>query len=125
MKVTTAAKLWVDDSGVAHIESTGVASTAATVEETMTALETLLAGRRAPLLFDARKWPSGDTASWVRFISLVEKVCVAGAILMDAERPAEVGQYPEFLSRLLVPFSVFTSEADALAFLALHTDGSA
>lgn len=123
MTVTTnAARLWVDERGIAHIQSTGVPSTAATVEESLTALQQLLGGTRAPILFDARQWPSGDTASWVRFISLIEQVCVAGAILVDPERPAALGRFPEFLSKLIVPFAVFTREADALAFLELHTE---
>ncbi len=118
---TRTAKLWVDQRGIAHIQSTGVPSTAATVQETMTALQQLLGGTRAPIIFDARKWPSGDTASWVRFISLVEQVCIAGAILVDPERPADVGRYPEVVSKLIVPFGVFTTEVDALAFLETHT----
>lgn len=121
MTITTeGATLWVDERGIAHIQSTGVPSTAATVEESLTALRQLLGGTRAPILFDARKWPSGDSASWVRFISLIGEVCVAGAILVDSERPADVGRYPEFLSKLIVPFAVFTTEEDALEFLELH-----
>lgn len=123
MKTETATIL-VDSLGIAHIEATGVASSAASVEATMGALRQLLDGRRAPLLFDARRWPSSDTGGWVRFISLIESVCLAGAVLIDSERPSDLGNYPSFVARLLVPFEVFTDEAGALAFLESHAEGS-
>lgn len=117
---TETATIWVDEGGIAHIESTGVASTATSVEATIEALQDLLDGGRAPLLFDARRWPSSDTAGWVRFIELIETVCVAGAVLIDPEQPAVLHSYPEFMSRLVVPFAVFTTEHQAIAFLEPH-----
>ena len=118
---TETATIWIDESGIGRVESRGVPSTASSVEATITALRELLGeGRRAPVLFDARRWPSSDTAGWVRFISLIESVCVAGAVVIDPERPADLGHYPDFFSRLLVPFGVFTTLDEAVAFLESH-----
>lgn len=123
--ITETATIWVDESGIGHVEAIGSASTAASVEATIAALRELLGdGRRAPVLFDARRWPSSDTAGWVRFISLIESVCLAGAVLVDPERPADLGQFPEVFSRLLVPFAVFTTEPEAVAYLESHAGGS-
>lgn len=114
---TETAIVWLDETGIAHVESRGVASTAATVEATIAAVESLLKGRRAPLIFDARRWPSSDTGGWVRFISLIETVCLAGAVIIDPEQPADLGHYPDFVAKLLIPFTVVTEEAHAIAFL--------
>ena len=64
--VTTAAKIWLDESGILHVQASGVASTAETVDESFTAMEQLLAGRKARFFFDARKWPRGSAGSATR-----------------------------------------------------------
>jgi len=39
------------------------------------------------------------------------------AMLIDPESPPTLGSYPETIDRLLIPFRVFTEEAEAVAFL--------
>ena len=92
-------------------------STADTVKETFEALAGILGSDKAPFLFDARVWPSGDADSWVAFINRIPEFCTAGAIVVDTADPPQLGFFPEALSRLLIPFSVFADEVTATEFL--------
>ena len=114
---TTTARIWRDAQGILHIESLGVASTADTVRETFAAIGQILGAEKAPFFFDARNWPSGDADSWIEFIKGVTEYCTAGAILIDPANPPALGAFPEALSRLLVPFSVFADQDAATEFL--------
>ena len=98
----------------------GVESSDRTVRESMELLADLVAGTPAPILFDARNWPSGDAQSWARFIGQIESVCSAGAVLVDTENPPRLGKYPSLLDALLIPFRVFNDETEAMAFLRTH-----
>ena len=120
--ITTAATLWLDERDILHVRAKGVPSTAETVQESFDAMGQLLGDRRALFFFDARDWPFGSAGSWVAFINRVQEVCIAGAVLVDPAQPADLGPYPDLLSRLLVPLGVFDTEDDAYAFLDLHAD---
>jgi hypothetical protein len=53
----------------------------------------------------------------VTFIDLLPSTVSAGAILVEAAGRADLGGFPEAVNRLMVPFDVFTDEAEAMAFL--------
>jgi hypothetical protein len=53
----------------------------------------------------------------VTFIDLLPGTISAGAILVEAAGRADLGGFPEAVNRLMVPFAVFTDEAEAEAFL--------
>ena len=120
---TTTARIWLDEEGIIHYVSIGVASTADTVTESMSVLSELSVGRPAPILFDSRGWPSGDPASWVRFINTIEAVCSAAAVVVDAESAPKMGSFPLLLDSLVIPFQIFSNEEEALAFLHGHLEG--
>lgn len=109
-----------DDDGIIRIVSTGVKSTAESVEATFVDVRALTAGSREPILFDARKWPAADPKSWVRFISLIEDICSAAAVVIDPAITGELGRFPQLLNTLIIPFQIFTDEAEAMAFLRKH-----
>ncbi len=115
---TTAVTIWADGD-IVWIRSKGIPSTPDTVVETMTTAGDLIDGTaRKALLFDGRNWP-GPTGpdSWAAFIPRVEKLFLAVAFLLEPETAASIGSFPEAISRLLIPFQVFTDETEALAFL--------
>ena len=64
---TSTALTWLDDEGIIHIVATGVASTADSNDATLSVVKELVAGSKAPILFDIRRWPSGDPSFWIRF----------------------------------------------------------
>ena len=113
---TSAATLWVDEN-ILHIRSKGVVSTRDTVVETFEAVGTLTKGSPLPALCDVRMWASGDSESWLGFISAAPSSFTAVAVLVDPDRPPEMAGYPDAIDRLLMPFRMFTDEAEALAFL--------
>lgn len=114
---TTTARMWLDDEGIGHYVSIGVASTRETVIESMEALGELSGGQPLPILFDSRGWPSGDPASWVQFINTIGTVCSAAAVVVDAESEPKLGAFPPLLDSLMIPFRMFADENEALEFL--------
>jgi hypothetical protein len=114
--ITTAASVWMDD-GILHIESNGRPSTRESVSETLDAVRSIIGGAPKPVLFDARRWPKGDPEAWIAVIQRMQESFSAVAMLLDANSPGDVGEYPTVIDRLLIPFRVFTDEAEALASL--------
>ena len=94
-------------------------STPESVNEGLGIVRELTGGKRAPILFDARSWSGGDPASWVRFISTIENVCVAAAVIVSPPSASTLRSFPEYIDGLVVPFRVFEDENAALEFL--HT----
>jgi len=117
---TASARIWRDEDGIVHYVSRGVASTAQSVDENMQHVRNISDGRRVPILFDARDWPRGDPSSWARFISIVESVCLAAAVLVNPTSEKALGRFPDLIDDLVVPFRVFKDEDEALAFLRGH-----
>jgi hypothetical protein len=117
---TKTGRIWVDDEGIIHIVATGAASTAESTAETLGVVTELTAGTKAPILFDVRRWPSGDPAFWVLFTNTVERVCLAGAAVIDPQAADSLGSFPSLIDSLLIPFRVFADEDAALAFLRTH-----
>jgi hypothetical protein len=113
---TKASSVFFDDHGLLHIVANGTPSTEETVKETFAAARSL-AAHPIPTLFDARKWPIGGPDFWVAFIDALPSVVGAGAILIETDASAELGGFPRAVNRLMVPFEVFTSEEEAVAFL--------
>lgn len=113
----TASVVWLED-GVIHVQAKGVASTKESAVEMFDSVRDLLAGSRKPVLFDARQWPSGNSAMWATVITNLQSTFTAIAMLVDPDSPSEVGEYPAIIDRLLIPFRLFTDEEEALAFLA-------
>ena len=114
---TTTARVWLDDDGIVHYVSIGVSSTADTVMEGLTAVGQLTDGKPSPILFDSRGWPSGDPASWVQYINMIEMVCSAAAVVVDAESASALGAFPARIDELVIPFQVFYDEDEALEFV--------
>ena len=108
--------VWLDDE-VVHVEAKGVASTRESAMEMFGTVNDLLGGTPKPVLFDARRWPSGDPEMWATIITNLKTTFTAVAMLIDPESPAEMGEYPSIIDRLLVPFRIFTDETEALTFL--------
>jgi hypothetical protein len=119
-RTTKAARIWVDAEGIIHFEAIGVASTAESVTESMAVLGELTGGNPRPILFDSRGWPSGDPASWVRFINSIESVCSAAAVIFDEESKPRMGAFPALLDSLMIPFRLFSDEDEAREFLRGH-----
>lgn len=110
----------MDDDGVVRYVSVGVPSTAESVSRGFEIVRELTKGARAPILFDARSWPRGDPASWVRFISKVEDVCVAAAVVVSPTSEKAMGSFPEYIDGLVIPFRIFEDEDAALESLRSH-----
>lgn len=117
---TTTARIWVDEEGLVNYASRGVVSTKETVKESMEALSEVTGGRPVPILFDSRGWPSGDPASWVHFINMIEAVCSAAAVIVDGDSAPRMGSFPGLLDSLMIPFRLFADENEAREFLRSH-----
>ena len=116
-RTTSAARIWIDDEGIVHYAAIGAASTAESVIEGLTAVRDMTDGHPSPILFDARGWHSGDPNSWVQFIGMIESVCSAAGVVIDAESLPKMGTFPALLDSLVIPFRLFPSEDEALKFL--------
>ncbi len=115
--------VWIED-GIIHVEAKGVPSTRETALEMFDSVQGLLDGTPLPALFDARKWPAGDPEMWVTVIANLTSTFSAIAMLLDPASPADVGEYPAVIDRLLIPFRTFTDEAEAIAFLERERDSA-
>jgi len=114
---TTTSYVWVDD-GIIHIRPSGdVPSTAETVAETSGVIRELTNGVPMPVLDDVRNWPGANHGAWMTLVSNALSLFSAIAWVVDAESSPRLGAFPETIDRLMVPFRVFTDEAEALAFL--------
>jgi hypothetical protein len=119
-KVTSAARIWIDDEGIVHYQAIGTPSTAQSVIEGISAVREMAGGTPTPILFDARGWHSSDPKSWVQFINMIESVCSAAGVVVDAESQKAMGSFPSLLDTLVIPFRNFSSEDEALTFLRQH-----
>ena len=113
---TTTAFIWIDD-GIIFEQANGVPSTSESVNEVFAAMRATSGGVPRPLLFDARKWPGGDVRGWPTAVTNLASSLTAFAMLIDPGSPVGVGPFPDAINRLLIPFRVFTGEAEALAYL--------
>ena len=113
---TITATVWFED-GIIINRAEGVASTPESVAEAFGVYHDLTEGTPHPLLFDARKWPGGDPDAWAAAITKFESTVNAIAMLVGPDSPAYTGTFPPIIDRLLIPFRIFTDEAEALAFL--------
>lgn len=123
--VTSAARIWLDDEGILNVVSLGVESTVESGQEFIAATSELLGDQRAPLLLDAREWPGGNAASWRQFISTLERISFAGAVIASPLSIDRMGVFPQVFDGLLIPFRVFDAEEPARDFLRQHLDGDA
>ncbi len=117
------ARIWLDESGILHLVALGAESTAATVAESFQIVRELTGGSRVPILFDSRDWPKGDPASWSSFISSIESICTAAAVVVNSASAQAMGAFPKLLDDLVIPFRLFPDEEAALSFLRRHLDG--
>lgn len=117
IRKTETGRIWVDDEGIVRFVATGARSTADTSAENLAALRELTGGKQAPILFDVRAWPPAHPSFWHQFIDTVATMCVAGAVIVDGPALDRLGEFPQLIDKLLVPFHVTSDEADALAFL--------
>jgi len=112
----TQGTVWVED-GIIIARTKGVPGTSETVNEAFDVFRDLAGGVPAPMLFDARNWPGDHFAAWGSAVGNLQSALSAIAMLREPESPVEVGPFPELIDRLLIPFQVFTTEAEALEFL--------
>ena len=103
--------------GVLYIRSKGIVSTDESVTETIAAAMRLSEGRRHPVLFDARLWPGGDPRGWMTVINQMRTAFSAGAMIVEPSAFEALSQRFEAFGQLLIPFRVFKTEAEALAFI--------
>lgn len=74
-----------------------------------------LAGRRrVALLMHAQEWPGASPGAWQQFISLLEDLCFAAAVVASPLSEQGMGAFPQVFDDLLIPFRVFDSEEPAL-----------
>ena len=121
-KRTSAARIWLDDEGILNVVSVGVKSTEESGREFLAAKRELLGDQSAALLLDARDWPGGSPASWKQFISILESICFAGAVIASPSSIERMGVFPQVFDDLLMPFRVFDAEEPAREFLRQHLD---
>lgn len=120
-RITSAARIWIDDDeGIVRYSAIGALSTVESVMEGMTAVSEMTGGKPSPILFDARGWGSRDPNSWVQFIGMIESVCSAAGVVVDDESVSKMGSFPSLLDKLVIPFRIFRSEDEALAFVREH-----
>ena len=122
-RTTTTSRIWADDEGIIHIVATGAPSTADTAAESLGVLRELIAGGKAPIILDVRRWPSGDARFWSSLVNMIEGVCLAAAVVVDPQVPDRLGAFPSAIDSLLIPFRVFPNDDEALAFLRTHLSG--
>lgn len=103
--------------GIVHIRSKGAVSTDASVTETIAAAVHLSEGQRHPVLFDARIWPGGDPRGWMTVINEMRTTFSAGAMIVEPSAFEALSVRFEAFGKLLIPFRVFKSEGEALAFI--------
>ena len=113
---TSHALIWAED-GIVFSVSRGVRATDETIEENFVIYRDLTQDSRRPLLLDARKWWGGSPDAWGAAIANMESTFAAVAMLVEPETAATVGAFPAVITRLVIPFQVFTDEAEALLFL--------
>lgn len=99
------------------IRSKGVHSTEESVDATFAAARQLRGSEPCPLLFDAREWPGGEPQAWVTVIGTLGEMFSAVAMLIDLAATADTGPFPKLIDRLVIPYKIFESEAEALEFL--------
>ena len=119
---TSAARVWFDDEGILNVVSLGVESTEQTGREFLAVKRELVGSRRVALLLDARDWPRGNPASWKQFISVLESICYAGAVIASPKSIKAMGVFPQVFDDLLIPFRVFETEEQARDFLRRHLE---
>lgn len=89
----------------------------------MAVVRELTAGGKAPILFDIRRWPTGDPRFWLQFVNTIESVCLAGAAVVASDAVEKLGAFPASIDSMLMPFRVFSEEEKALAFLRTYLPG--
>ena len=117
---TSAARLWVDQEGILHVVSLGVVSTEETFWEFQDAKRELIGKQRVAMLMHAEEWPKGTPGSWSLFVSALEGMCFAAAVIASPASLQAMGAFPKVFDDMLIPFRVFDSEEPALAFLRDH-----
>ena len=82
----SATLVWLEDE-IVHVEAKGVASTRESAMEMFDSVNDLLGGTPKPVLFDARKWPSGDPTMWATIITRLQRTFTAVAMLIRYSWP--------------------------------------
>lgn len=116
---TRTATIWLADDGVVHVKvDEGAVSSLDDARTNVEAVAQLLAGRKAVAVIDIRK--VGPTPREARLYFTgpeTGRVCRAVALLIDSPLSRMVANFQTGLNKGAFPFSVFTSEDDALAWL--------
>ena len=113
---STTSVVWID-AGIVYSRMKGTPRTVDSVLETFAVIRDLIDGVPMPVLFDLRKRLASERDKWDTFIEHALSLFTAVAFVVDPESSPRIGGYPEAINRLLIPFGVFTDEAEALAFL--------
>lgn len=119
---TSAARIWLDDEGILNVLSLGLESSLESVQEFAAAKHELLGDERAALLFDAREWPGAKPAAWKQFVSMLETISSACAVVASPLSIKAMGAFPKAFDDFLVPFRVFEAEEPAREFLRQQLD---
>lgn len=108
--------------GILRIRSKGVETTRESLTQTFRVAMELSDGRRIAVQFDARLWPGSALGGWVHGISNLMENFTAVAMIIDSANPPDFGERLDPIDRLMIPFRVFTTEAEADAFLRPHVE---
>lgn len=120
-RTTRTARLWIGGDGVARvILAHGCEQARADAEAVIRALESLLGeGRRRPTLFDYRFMKSMERGARAYHAGPeTARVASAVAILVGSPVSRLIGTFVMGMNKPHVPTRLFTSEPDALAWLA-------
>jgi len=113
---TGTATIWLED-GIIFERFKGAPATSESTTKVFDVIRDLCEGSPRPFLLDARIWWGGAQEAWGTAVKELTSTFSAVAMLVEPEVAAKIGPFPDSINRLLIPFQVFTDEAEALAFV--------
>ena len=102
-----------------------VPRTAESIAQSFDRLAEFLQGKRPPGIWDARSVPNFPLNVWQVFVSRVDSVVVALAILVDEAGEKTMGGFPDAISSMLIPVRLFRDEEGAIEWLRQFIDEDA
>lgn len=95
--------------------------TAQNIADSFDRLAALTQGKRLPGLWDARAVPEFSLNLWLVFVTRIEEVAAALAILVNTEAESAFGAFPAAMDSMLIPVRLFREEDKAIDWLGQFT----
>lgn len=116
---TAFSRLTLCDDGILEAQplKTKQPRTGELLNETLDAIAGLTKGESHPVLWKATGTLPLRPGGWQAIVGRVERLVTAIAIVVTSEEEPLLGAFPATMDSLLVPVRVFTSEAEARAWL--------